>query len=927
MARLSEPLLERDDEVAALGHLVEGAAGGDGALALIEGPAGIGKSRLLAEARTRAEADGFRVLAARGSELERELPFGVVRELLEPVLAEEREARLSGAAEPAARVFEPPQASGGDTAFGILHGLFWLVADLAADGPLLLAVDDLHWCDAASLRFVAYLGRRLEGLPVLLAATSRMREPTGDGLLLAEIAGDPACVSIRPGVLSADGAATLVRERLGQDADEAFCAASHRATGGNPLLLGELVKTLQAQRVPPDAAHVQAIRDLGPRAVSRTVLLRLARLPEPVAAVARAVAVAGDGATLPVTAAVAELGERDVAAAARALVAAEILRPEPPLAFVHPLVRDAVYHDVAPAGRELLHERAARALAELGAPAEQVAGHLLAVPPRASPWTAATLREAGLDAGRRGATESAVAHLRRAFAEPPPGDVREQVLLELGMAEAYVNASDTVEHLGAFADRLEDPRQRAAVVALLVRSMLHTEPPQRAADVARRALDALPEESGAHRAIEAFALQMIAFGAEIPGAAERLAAVRGDDGGGAGLGWAMLRAAAAWDWALRDGTADGCATLALAALADGRLLEVDPAHMALAAIEVLIVAGHDDAVPYAERAITMSRRQGTAFGVCGGHVWHGWAWLERGELAEAEPSLRQGLEDLGMLGLRNGAGMAYAGGLLARTLVGRGDLPGARSLLARTTQPAPGSDGEAVARRAEVELLLAEGAWEAALERADGYRSALRHDGNPSWAPWRSLKAQALQRLSRSDEAADLLESELADARRWGAAAPIGRALSALGALRQDEALLREAVAVTDGAVTQLEHARALAALGSALRRGRRPGEAREPLREALALADRCGTAPLADHVRTELYAAGGRPRREALTGPGSLTPSERRVAELAAAGQGNREIAQALYVTPKTVEVHLTSVYRKLGIARRSGLAEALDR
>src|SRR5215208_4106334 len=879
MARLSEPLLERDDEVAALGHLVEGAAGGDGALALIEGPAGIGKSRLLAEARTRAEADGFRVLAARGSELERELPFGVVRELLEPVLAGERDARLSGAAEPAARVFEPPPATGGDTSFGILHGLFWLVADLAADVPLLLAVDDLHWCDAASLRFVAYLGRRLEGLPVLLAATSRMREPTGDGLLLAEIAGDPACVSIRPGVLSADGAAALVRERLGDGADDAFCAASHRATGGNPLLLGELVKTLQAQRVPPDAAHVQAIRDLGPRA------------------------------------------------AARALVAAEILRPEPPLAFVHPLVRDAVYHDVAPAGLELLHERAARALAELGAPAEQVAGHLLAVPPRASPWTAATLREAGLDAGRRGATESAVAHLRRAFAEPPPGDVREQVLLELGMAEAYVNASDTVEHLGAFADRLEDPRQRAAVVALLVRSMLHTEPPQRAADVARRALDALPEETGAHHAIEAFALQMIAFGAEIPGAAERLAAVRGDDGGGAGLGWTMLRAAAAWDWALRDGTADGCATLALAALADGRLLEVDPAHMALAAIEVLIVAGHDHAVPYAERAITMSRRQGTAFGVCGGHVWHGWAWLERGELAEAEPSLRQGLEDLEMLGLRNGAGMAYAGGLLARTLVGRGDLPGARSLLARITQPAPGSDGEAVARRAEVELLLAEGAWEAALECADGYRTALRHDGNPSWAPWRSLKAQALQRLSRSDEAADLLESELADARRWGAPGPIGRALSALGALRQDAALLRQAVAVTDGAVTQLEHARALAALGSALRRGRRPGEAREPLREALALADRCGTAPLADHVRTELYAAGGRPRREALTGPGSLTPSERRVAELAAAGQGNREIAQALYVTSKTVEVHLTSVYRKLGITRRSGLAEALDR
>jgi len=105
----------------------------------------------------------------------------------------------------------------------------------------------------------------------------------------------------------------------------------------------------------------------------------------------------------------------------------------------------------------------------------------------------------------------------------------------------------------------------------------------------------------------------------------------------------------------------------------------------------------------------------------------------------------------------------------------------------------------------------------------------------------------------------------------------------------------------------------------------RKPSDARAPLRDAFEIASHRGAQPLAEHARNELYAAGGRPRRQALSGPESLTPSERRVAGMAAAGQSNRDIARALYVTPKTVEVHLTSVYRKLGIRRRAGLSNAL--
>ena len=198
----TDELLERDRELGVLEDLIQGALEGRPGLALVEGPAGIGKSRLLAATREAAEGAGFRVLAARGSDLERELPFGVVRQLFDPLLVDpaDRARWLTGPAQPAARVFEPPDdgAAASDVSFGVLYGLFWVTANIAADGPLLLLIDDLHWCDQASLRFVAYLERRLEGLHVLVAAAARTSEQPSDSRLLAEIADDPVAVSVHP---------------------------------------------------------------------------------------------------------------------------------------------------------------------------------------------------------------------------------------------------------------------------------------------------------------------------------------------------------------------------------------------------------------------------------------------------------------------------------------------------------------------------------------------------------------------------------------------------------------------------------------------------------------------------------------------------------------------------------------------------------
>src|SRR5919107_1996307 len=205
-------LLERDHELATLADLLVQVGQANGRLALISGPAGIGKSRLLEAATERAADAGALVLSARGSELEREFPFGVVRQLFEPMLLAPagRERLLGGGAAPARWVLEPLQDGMTDPSFAALHGLYWLTANLAAERPLVLAIDDLHWCDRSSLRFLAYLGRRLGGLQVLAIATLRPAEPGVDAALMGEISSDPETVTLEPQPLTQAAVDALV---------------------------------------------------------------------------------------------------------------------------------------------------------------------------------------------------------------------------------------------------------------------------------------------------------------------------------------------------------------------------------------------------------------------------------------------------------------------------------------------------------------------------------------------------------------------------------------------------------------------------------------------------------------------------------------------------------------------------------------------
>ena len=925
-------LLERTREVEMLDGLIDAASEGDGRIALIEGQAGIGKSRLLAETRERAQSAGMRVLAAKGSELEREFPFGIVRQLFEPALVdpETRASWLAGAAAAAGSTFEGFEVSEDtprDGSFAALHGLYWLVVNASAERPVLLALDDLHWVDRPSLRFVAYLARRLEGLSVLVATTLRSAEPGTDPALLGEIVNDPATVAVRPGALSPDGVAELVRTRLAEDADDAFCAACHATTGGNPLLLRQLLSSLESEGVRPEARNAAVVRDIGPRAVSRTVLLRLARLPADAAAVARAVAVLGENADVPAAAALAEIDERAAADATAALARAEILHPDPPLAFVHPLVRDAIYHDLPPGERELQHARAARMLSDAGASPEQIASHLLTVPRRGDAWVAEQLVEAAHAALWKGAPESAVSYFRRAVEEPPPEDRRAVLLFELGMAEISTFGPDAVTHLRAAYEMLDDVVARGLAAYALARTLLFTGAPAEGTALAQKTARELPDRFlDLKQALESLVYYGINFGGL---SQEGLAAfdqyrhgVPGDN-----YGARMLEAVACYDWAVSGGNADEASTLALRALGDGVLVREDNGLSNIPPICTLALADREEVMEHLDQAGADAHRRGALFGVLGEKAWRAFTLWRRGELVDGETEARAGWESMQLWGEMTGQVLAYNTSVLGAILVERGELEAARQTLDQSGDLLPHAHSTFLWLAARAELELAEGNAEVAVALCDEAAANVGRIVNPAWIPWRSLKARALDRLGRSDEALELALEELPFAQAWGAPGTVARTLREIGTIERDAGIdrLREAVAVVEGSPAKLEHAKCLFALGSAIRRSRKPTDAREPLRQALELAFVCGAAGLAEEIRTELHATGVRPRTEALSGPAALTAKERKVAALAAEGQTNRDIAQSLYVTPKTVEVHLTNAYRKLGIRSRRELAGAL--
>jgi len=720
----------------------------------------------------------------------------------------------------------------------------------------------------------------------------------------------------------------VIEHGVGTAPAPAFVAACHLATGGNPLLVAELVEGLSSEGVRPDDDHLALIEELGPASVTRSVFLRLRRMGADATTLAQALAVLGDGAGM---ATLAGLAGMDLDRAARALAAlarAEIVRTVPPLGFVHPLVAAAIYHDLPPGERELRHLRAAELLVAAGAPVEQVAGHLLLAPGRGEAWVVEQLVQAASAAARKGAPDSAAAYLERALAEPPAPARRTDLALALGRVETPIRGAAAVEHLRSAYPLLTDPVQRAGAAQLLGTALLFSGNGDEAVQIVRDAAAALPDHLlDQRRQLEAFALFCHLFGRGGPGDLRDLEGCRTLPAG-AGLGAKMLAAIAAQVWMHAGGPCDAVSALSLAALADGELIAADSGWAATFAITNLTYADREEADRWWDVARADAYSRGSLLNIAAITLWEGNALHRRGELADAEQSLRTCVGAVQDWGFRDQMGQLFCDAHLAAVLRDRGNVAGARLALSRP--PVAGRVDEAARRwcGSHIEQLLADGSYEAAVAAADDYAGRFDHHvPNPMDVPWRSLKALALDHLGRRDEAQELVWTELELAQSWGAPATVARTLRALGTVEGHDGLkrLEEAVAVVAGSPGRLEHAKALAAMGAALRRARRPSDARGPLRQALELATVCGAEALAHRTRNELYAAGGRPRRTALTGPASLTAGERRVVVLVAEGLTNREVGEALYVTPKTIAMHLSNAYRKLGVTSRHQLPAAL--
>jgi len=930
-------LVEREAELADLDAVIARARDGTGTTVIVQGPAGIGKTALLAEAVRRARVAGLAILDATGRELERELPSGVVRGLTERGLAglaaDQRQAALAGAAvlgdllDPAPTA--PPAA---DAPFVIAQAFYWFVADLAERGPLLIVVDDVHWADAPSLRALAYLAPRVDELPVVIAVGRRDGEPVPELDVAA-----PAASTLRLRSLSPDGTARVVHDTGMPAADSAFCDACHRVTGGNPFLIRELVLAAGHEGIGGDAAGARRIDALTPQTVSRAVLERIRRFGPQARELALALATLERGHVRDV-AALAGLDEQDATRTADALVEAGVVAAELPLRFAHPILRSAVAADQAPPSRAARHLRAARILCERGAPAEDVAPHLLAAEPTDEAWALEALATAGRTALARGSPHDAVKLMRRAHAA---GATDPDLLVALGEAELACGDPAGAQRLEAAVAAATQPAGRAAALAVLGRARYLTGDLRGAVAASEQALDELdgrgPELLEA-QILSAYAAAARPMPARVADLRARLERPRPGPPDGPSAYETVRLAFLALDRFLRGRPRDQVLDAARRAAAERARLGPLGDELGPVPIEAFVLGCSDafaEAATIWQRYFDRARRRGSPLDhaiVCEARVGARWlAGLIPQTLADTETVLAMATGGFAVHSIP--ARVARA-----ECLLDRGDIPAAADaldvgdeLIARL----PDTWGAVWLAFGRSRLRLEQGDGRAALDAAlTAGRAALAIDApSPAYCWWRSRAALAAARLGELGQARELCETELELARACGVPRAIGvslRSLALVDVATDDTARaitrLQEASTVLADSGARLEHARCLLELGATLRRGRRPRDAREPLREAVDLARRCGATALQARARDELLAAGARPRRPARRGLEALTPREVRVAELAAEGLGNREIAQALFISRKTVEAHLRSIFRKVSVRSRAELASRIS-
>jgi DNA-binding CsgD family transcriptional regulator len=930
-----QSLLEREEELESLRGALREVGDGRGRTVIVRGPPGIGKSTIVALGAELAREAGMLVGTARGAELERSFPFGVVRQLAGSLFltttAAEREHWFDGAARLAAPLFrlDALHADDDSPTAARLHGLYWLCANVARERPLAIVVDDAQWSDDASLAALGYLVRRVAELPLLLLVATR---PPGaeTSSALAELLADPTSVPLAPEPLSADAVAGWLRDALATDPDPAFAAACREATGGNPFLLGELVREVAGEGIEPLPEHADRVRSIGPAGVRTVALLRLSRLPESAPRLARSLAVLGDGAALGAAAKLAGVDEPEAQRAAAALEAAGIVERRDALGFVHPILRTAIYEDIPSVERAAAHAAAATVLHDRGAESEAVAAHLLIAEPGGAPWVAATLQAAGRDALAIGDPDAATAFLRRALEEP--GD-HPAVLIDLGTAESRAGRDTAAACFERAAELAPDPETRASAIRKLAGNLVFAGDGAGAARVLEEGIAALDGHRGLSELLEAeligTAYTSLALREKL---APRLAALRAPDGIPQTPFELFAAGALAYDVTVDGRDPDRGADLARRALQSPALTTdvVTGAQALVLAVIALIAAEElDDAERVVSAALEDVRAQSSRLATAAAYGGRALIRWRRGNPAGAEADAFAAMdlpEDV--LGRRTQQQNAVAAAVGAGLDLGRP--PAELEALLERNVFNPDHPTYVNSLIPWGRVLMAQGRHAEALKRfreAGEQRTWYARDA-PSMVPWRAMAAVALAQLGEGDEARRLAAEEVELSREFGRPRTLGISLRMHGLVAEGadrRALLEEAVEVLEQGPSPLELARALIDLGAERRRGGDRSAARELLQRGYDLASAAWAVREAERAAAEIRSSGARLRPAQAGGAQALTPAERRVAELAADGLSNREIAQSLFLSEKTVETHLGSSYRKLGIRSRRKLPDAL--
>jgi tetratricopeptide (TPR) repeat protein len=856
-------LLERDVELARLTGLLGEAAAGAGAVAIIEGPAGIGKTALIEAVHGRAADRGVRSLLARGRVLEAGMAFAVARQLVERVVllagATDRRRLLAGPARFGAGALGLPGGAAPDTEFAAVHGLYWLLANLAERTPLLLTVDDLQWVDGPSLSWLAYLAPRAVELPVLVVVTVREGDPRAHDPAVDAVRGD-AAHRFALSALSPASAGTLVRRELGRAASTRFCAACWELTGGNPLYVRELLAAARNDRLTGSEDSVGALRVLASSALSASVRGRLARMGPDAIELARAVAVLGSQHEVAIAGELAGLDPADAELIADELTAAQILGPVRPLDFFHPLISEAVYADMAAGARRLAHRRAAAILDRTGA-ADSVAAHLLMTGPGGDEWVVRKLSAAALAARERGAPEVAVSYLRRALAEPPGEEERPKLLLRLGEAEWYTGQPTALARLEAAVAEAREPTTVASAAGALANAYVQSDQTDQAVRVLRQAIDRIGD-ADPHLGLRlegASALAGIVDDRTAAAANRSLETLRFRLGGDPNAPVRLLVAAA--ETAMRRAE-PGDAAEQMIARALARQPD-PPLNVCTSIIVTLIgVESFGTLRQLCEDMMAHARRRSALQEMIGIASFSAWALYQMGELADAEAQARWALERA--TGIFAPDSLAH----LVEILVERDALDDAEAELAGLEPPVASHSIMAVT------YLMARGQLRAAQGRAAdaladflacGQRCELLGIALAVY-PWRSAAALACVSLGDADEACRLAREEVAITRAFGRPRALGVALRCAGVAESllgdgdgGLASLEEAVTVLRGSQAPVELARGLTGYGAALRRAGRRGEARAHLEQGLDLAHHWGARRIASQARSELMAARSR--------------------------------------------------------------------